>query len=302
VFQGRRGQAVSHPSVEADTAAETIDDADLAGLYKRRPAAQHKTATLDADVTYAVELARYYPPRLRELGLNLEGARILELGPGKNLGLALIFTGYGASVTVADRFLCPWDETYHPQFYASLRERWKGPKSGIEAALANGSYSNLTMIDTDNGGLARLAGASFDAVMSHAVLEHIVDVEGTCRELARVTRPGGVHIHQIDYRDHRDQARPLDHLLIPEEEFTAKLASLYWNTGNRYRHSEFCALFDALGFDLLDTLIAPEVECPLEAYLPGFVPLLRASQSRYRDWPADDLGPLGARLALRKRS
>jgi SAM-dependent methyltransferase len=273
----------------------------LARIYARRPGAQHKPAPLEADVAYAIDLARYYPPRLQELGVMLEGARILELGPGKNLGLALIFTGYGARVTAADRFLCPWDEDYHPQFYASLKERWEGPKGGIEAALASGGYSPITMIDTDHGGLAALAGASFDAVISHAVLEHIVDVEGTCGELARATRAGGVHIHQIDYRDHRDQARPLDHLLIPEEEFTAKLASLYWNTGNRYRHSEFCALFDALGFDLLDTLIAPEVEQPLEAYLPGFLPRLRASQSRYRDWPEDDLGPLGARLALRKR-
>lgn len=281
------------PSAEID---------DLARLYTRAPAGQHRAAPLDADVTYAIDLARYYPRRLQELGIALEGAHILELGPGKNSGLALILTGYGARVTVADRFLCPWDEDYHPQFYADLRGRWEGPQSGIAAALASGGYSAITMLDTNKGGLAMLASASFDAVISHAVLEHIVDVEGTCRELARVTRSGGIHIHQIDYRDHRDQARPLDHLLIPEEEFTAKLASVYWNTGNRYRHSEFCALFDALGFDLLDTLIAPEVELPIEAYLPGFLPLLRASRSRYRDWPQHDLGPLGARLALRKRA
>jgi SAM-dependent methyltransferase len=277
--------------------------ASLARLYKQRPAVQHKAAPLDADVTYAVDLARYYPPRLRELGVNLEGARILELGPGKNLGLALIFTGYGASVTVADRFLCPWDGAYHPQFYARLRERWEGPKSGIDAALASGGYSAITTVDgDDDGGLTTLESESFDAVISHAVLEHIVDVAGACRELARVTRPGGVHIHQIDYRDHRDQTRPLDHLLIPEQEFAAKLASVYWNTGNRYRHCQFCALFDALGFDLLDTLITPEDERPPEAYLREFVPLLRASKSRYRDWPEDGLGPLGARLALRKRA
>jgi SAM-dependent methyltransferase len=303
VFRGRGGPAPSNGALAAQSAGTAVtDDADPARLYKQRPAAQHKPAPLEADVTYAVELAHYYPPRLQELGVKLDGAQILELGPGKNLGLALIFTGYGARVTVADRFPCPWDEDYHRQFYALMKERWEGPQSGIEAALATGGYSAITMLDTDDGGLAALVSATFDAVISHAVLEHIVDVEGTCHELARVTRPGGVHIHQIDYRDHRDQTRPLDHLLIPEAEFMAKLASVHWNTGNRYRHNEFCTLFDAVGFDLIDTLIDPETERPLASYLPCFIPQLRASQSHYRDWPEEKLGPLGARLTLRKRA
>jgi SAM-dependent methyltransferase len=238
---------------------------------------------------------------LQQLGIALEGAHIVEMGPGKNFGLALIFTGYGARVTLADRFLCPWDESYHPHFYAMLRDRWEGPKSGLISALSGARHSAVATLDTNARGRWNLPTASVDAVISHAVLEHVVDVEATCRELARVTRPRGIHIHQIDYRDHRDQTRPLDHLLIPEAEFLAKLASVYWNTGNRYRHSEFCALFDSIGFDLIDTLIDPETERPLAPYLPCFIPLLRDSQSRYRDWPVEKLGPLGARLTLRKR-
>jgi SAM-dependent methyltransferase len=253
-------------------------------------------------VTYAIDLARYYPRRLRELGLALEGAHLLELGPGKNFGLALIFAGYGTRVTAADRFLCPWDESYHPHFYGMLRERWEGPKSGLTAALSGVRHAAVATLDADARGLSPLATGSIDAVISHAVREHVVDVEGTCHELARATRPRGIHIHQIDYRDHRDQTRPLDHLLIPEAEFKAKLASIYWNTGNRYRHNEFCALFNYVGFDLIDTLIDPETERPLAPYLPGFLSQLRGSQSRYRDWPEEKLGPLGARLTLRKRA
>jgi hypothetical protein len=90
-------------------------------------------------------------------------------------------------------------------------------------------------------------------------------------------------------------------LLIPEADFTANLPKRYWNIGNRYRHNEFCAMFDAVGFDLIDTLIDPETERPLAAYLPRFLPQLRSAPSRYRDWPEEKLGPLGARLTLRKR-
>jgi SAM-dependent methyltransferase len=293
-----RLRQILHLQIGRPTSAE-IDD--LAPLYRRTPAAQHRAAPLDADVAYAIDLARYYPRRLEELGLVLEGAHVLELGPGKNFGLALIFAGYGAQVTVADRFLCPWDENYHPHFYALLRDRWEGPKSGLISALSGARYSAVATLAIDARGLSALPTGSVDAVISHAVLEHVIDLEETCRELAQVTRPRGIHIHQIDYRDHRDQTRPLDHLLIPEEEFTAKLASVYWNTGNRYRHTEVCALFDSVGFDLIDTLIDPETERPLLLYLPHFLPQLRGSQSRYRDWPEEKLGPLGARLTLRKR-
>jgi SAM-dependent methyltransferase len=282
-------------------AADRAED-DLARLYRREPAAQHPSMPLETDVSYAVDLARYYPQRLRELGLALAGAHILELGPGKNFGLALILASYGARVTVADRFLCPWDDNYHPRFYAALKGHWEGPKGELTEAVAGRRHASITTLDTESGGLSTLAPGSVDAIISHAVFEHLVDVEGICRQLGRITRPGGIHIHQIDYRDHRDQSRPLEHLLIPEAEFTAKLASLYWNTGNRWRHNEFCSLFEALGFDVLDTLIDPETEHPLAPYLPSFIPRLRASQSRYRDWPEEQLGPLGARLSLRKRT
>ena len=147
---------------------------DLAHLYKRTPAAQHRAAPLDADLTYEIDLARYYPRRLQELGIALEGARILELGPGKNFGLALILAGYGARVTVADRFLCPWDESYHPHFYAMLRDRWEGPKNGLISALNGARHSAVAALDTSAGGLSSLRTGSVDAVISHAVLEHVV--------------------------------------------------------------------------------------------------------------------------------
>ena len=154
--------------------AAEIDD--LAQLYRRAPGAQHRAAPLDADVTYAIDLARYYPRRLQELGIALEGAHILELGPGKNFGLALILTGYGARVRVADRFLCPWDESYHPHFYALLRDRWEGPKSGLISALSGARHSAVTALDTSARALSSITAGSVDAVISHAVLEHVVEL------------------------------------------------------------------------------------------------------------------------------
>jgi len=46
-------------------------------------------------------------------------------------------------------------------------------------------------------------GAHLDLLYSQAVLEHVEDLEGTHRTLARFMRAGGVAIHAIDFRSHR---------------------------------------------------------------------------------------------------
>jgi ubiquinone/menaquinone biosynthesis C-methylase UbiE len=37
--------------------------------------------------------------------------------------------------------------------------------------------------------------ASFDAILSNQVLEHVPDIEVVARELARVLKPGGMSLH-----------------------------------------------------------------------------------------------------------
>jgi SAM-dependent methyltransferase len=45
-------------------------------------------------------------------------------------------------------------------------------------------------------------GSPVEMVISNSVLEHVDDVAGAVRDLARVTAPGGQHFHFIDLRDH----------------------------------------------------------------------------------------------------
>lgn len=43
---------------------------------------------------------------------------------------------------------------------------------------------------------------SLDLVLSHSVLEHVVDLEGTYRALSPWLKPGGMMSHQIDFESH----------------------------------------------------------------------------------------------------
>jgi len=43
---------------------------------------------------------------------------------------------------------------------------------------------------------------SIDVVISHAVLEHVVDLEGTYRALSLWLKAGGMMSHQIDFTSH----------------------------------------------------------------------------------------------------
>jgi len=144
--------------------------------------------------------------------------------------------------------------------------------------------------------LQALADASFDLVVSNAVLEHVVDLPAACRALARVTRPGAVNSHQVDFRDHADFSRPLEFLTIGDRAMSAGMAR---RRGNRLRVSEVERLFRDAGFavESVEHTLAAE-----ESYLADLRPRLQRSASRYRDWPAAELSTLSARFILRKRA
>lgn len=57
---------------------------------------------------------------------------------------------------------------------------------------------------------------SFDLVISHSVLEHVIDFDCHIKALSELLRPGGVMVHIIDLADHRRNVKPyygLGHLL-----------------------------------------------------------------------------------------
>ncbi len=253
---------------------------------------------LQEHVRYAMGLAASYLGQLEQAGCSLRGLRVLELGPGSDFGPALILASHGAKVTIADRFMDKQDQDHHRALNARLLQTWDGPNQAIRRAVEVGGYDGvLTLLDCDAENLA-CPDRSFDLVLSNAVFEHVVGAQAACRQLFRVTAVGGAHFHQIDLRDHRDFARPLEYLLSNTDDFEP---SAQWpgQYGSRRRQRDYARLFLDAGFIIETETTNGVAEA---AYLEDFIARLLASASPYRDVDRADLSKLGALFHLSRPS
>jgi SAM-dependent methyltransferase len=219
-----------------------------------------------------------------------------ELGPGSSYGAQLILASMGARVILADRFLARWDDDYHPTLYAAIAKRWS-PKDQIDAVIRARSHaaSSLRLLEEQAENLRSIPSETIDFVYSNAVLEHIVDVARVADETARILKPGGWAMHQIDLRDHRDFSRPLEHLIMRDHDFFRAAKATHYEFGNRFRAGEFNRHFVAAGLRIVELEVTDVIRAD---YLAEALPRLRESCSPYRSWPEDDLHCLGAAYLL----
>ena len=271
-------------------AAESLDPVN----YRKRDRGR-----IEQDVDYAFQILKSFQEQLEKCGLPVAGCNIVELGPGSSIGAQLILASMGARVTLADRYLPKWDPSYHPELYAAIAARRKGPKDQLIAVVEGESHaaSNLRLLEEPAEALASVASGSVDFVYSNAVLEHIVDISKVAAENVRILKPLGWAVHQIDLRDHRDFSRPLEHLIMNERSFTVGAEDSYYEFGNRVRAMEFCAHFENAGLRIVE---CETNETATSEYLLDSLPRLRSSASMYRLWPEQDLCRVSSLFMLQK--
>jgi hypothetical protein len=262
-------------------------------------------AAIDADVAYALQVSQVHLDLLAAEGIDPKGKAILELGPGINFGSALLLACHGALPVVADRFLADWDPAYHPRFYAVLRDAVAARDTPadlrpLDGLLGRNGYADGEIRRVWRGveDLEGVADASVDIVVSNAVLEHLFDLPAACRELGRVSKPHAWGFHQVDFRDHRDFARPLEYLLLADEKFRRVFVERHGECGSQWRPSQMARSFERAGFEVIQFATNMTAK---EEYLREFEPRLRKAASRYRDLPISELRTLGGRFVLRRR-
>ena len=190
----------------------------------------------------------------------LNGLRILEVGPGDSPGVALLMVAAGAEQVVGlDAFDSVRDEEHHRRVLAALRatvpDAWR-PRFDAACDVRTGEIDPdrvrmLTGIPLERAGCA-FEAASFDWIVSRAVLEETSDVRLSLRVMDALLRLGGALTHKVDLRDYGlFSARgfhPLESYTVPE--WIYRRMSRHSGIPNRQPLSVYRDELTALGYAL----------------------------------------------------
>jgi len=189
----------------------------------------HEFWSLEKSVDY---IDRVYREYLDYAGLTpaaVAGKRILEVGPGDNFGVALKFIVAGAAQVVClDKFYSERNLEQQTRIYRELRKELSPAQTRWfdEAIELNGEIKlNPARIEYIYGhGVEEadqiLKPASFDFIVSRAVIHNVYDLDRGFDAMDRLLAPGGYMLHKIDFSDENMFSsrgmHPLTFLTIPE--------------------------------------------------------------------------------------
>jgi SAM-dependent methyltransferase len=128
-----------------------------------------------------------YQQLARQAGIDLHDRRVVELGCGATNGTGYEWTArFGGHWTGVEPFAL-FDQDLDATLFANVRMRQ--PRA---------SRDNTSRMRD----LAGLESSSADIIVSNSVLEHVRDPLALFEQCSRVLVPGGLMLHQVDYRDH----------------------------------------------------------------------------------------------------
>jgi len=159
----------------------------------------------------------------------LPDKRILEIGPGDNVGVAIKFLVAGVKQVVClDKFYSIQDWEQQRKIYRALRDQLNDDEKQIFDEIIDLERG----IKTDSPKLIYLFGngieeadqifepESFNFIISRAVFEHVYDPDSAFTVMHRLLAPGGYMLHKIDLRDHgifsKHKHHPLTFLTIAD--------------------------------------------------------------------------------------
>jgi SAM-dependent methyltransferase len=259
----------------------------------------HQTGAMD-DPDIVVDRALRVVEAARTGATPIVGARLVEIGPGHSLGVALSLLLAGAAhVDTVDTVRYAASQL-DPRSFIELWRR--ATETGLvdatddaepEAERARAS-ARLEYQVVDGRNRWPFPEQSKDIVYSFSVLEHVRDLRGLLEESARVLRPGGLSIHTIDLRDHYNLGPGenwLEFLEFDDRQWD-RMTSARFAWCNRMRSPELRALFAEI-FELVEFT---EEACDLPT---GFD--RRRVASRFQGFELDELSVSSVSVVGRRR-
>src|ERR1035437_1247100 len=217
--------------------------------------ARDRTAT-SYSLNSELRLERYAFQALRSLHRilgNTKGLRILEIGPGDNIGSGLCLLAAGAaSYTAVERFAPDYSADSAKAWYRSIQEAWPQTfrdwpwPDDIDWRQFPEAFSRVRVLPGDIEALD--IADRFDVVCSFQVLEHVKEIGAFARQNARLLGPGGVGVHRVHFGPHdcwEPYPDPLTFLRFPD--WLWHLMGSNRATPNRHRFHEWNAAFENVG-------------------------------------------------------
>jgi hypothetical protein len=239
-------------------------------------------------------------------GIPISCSAIMEIGAGVHnpLGSAIVALARGARLAVAvEPSPLVHDHVRHAVLLglvSSYTSQCVGPlfRPALDfliqvssASPATGSLRapGLEFVDTSIGKYE--CPESIDIVHSNAVLEHIMDLDTACARMFQITSPGGLHVHKVDFIDHRyySLANPTP---ASAYRFLMKGEENAMSDCNGLRLSEVVSRFVQNGFEF--------VACPQKWAVAFPDDGRKTLRPRYRDMSQEDLETTCAVLVFRK--
>lgn len=185
----------------------------MTGRKENEMGATHWALSLEQSLDYIDTVFDEY---LRYGGYSvadLDGKRVLELGPGDNFAVGLRFLAAGVAEFVAtDRFIPYRDPARQRLIYEGVIDRLPdgAGKDRVAPVLAGGGdvERNLEAVglrkldETPIEDAVDILGSGYDLIISRAVLEHVGDLPAAFKAMDELLAPGGRMMHKVDLRDH----------------------------------------------------------------------------------------------------
>lgn len=159
----------------------------------------------------------------------LTGKRILELGPGINIGVPLMFAADGAEHAAGlDKFVPLQEGAFYSKLYGQLRETLgQHQRANFDGAIQlsprialNPKRMTYVYGKDVTECVEKLGSGSYDLIVSNAVLEEMYDPTPVFEAQDHLLRPGGMMIHKIDLGDYgmfsKHGFHPLEFLTVPD--------------------------------------------------------------------------------------
>ena len=214
----------------------------------------------DAVVTYMLDRLRVRRDFMNDE--RIAEATMLEIGSGREFGLALLLLAVGAR-RVVNVEIDPYGFRCDAPLYRLLVDRaaaeglplsWPPAGLVVDGDRVRPDPERITLHLGRSAAAIPEPDASFDLTFSISVLQHVRrdDVAPVARELLRLTRPGGMGFHRVDLVDlYHKRTEPFRHLCYAPEQYE-RMYSRRGTYSNRFRTDDFERIFREAGFREID--------------------------------------------------